>query len=41
MAMNGIFCCCAVRIFFCIRSSDVSTSARIPSARSSETNDAR
>src|SRR5262249_17868621 len=41
IAMNGIFCCCAVRIFFCIRSSDSSTSARMPCARSRETKSAR
>ena len=31
--MNGTFCFCAVRIFFCMRSSEASTSTRIPAAR--------
>jgi hypothetical protein len=39
--MNGIFCCWAVRIFFCIRSSESSTSARIPASRSRSAKDAR
>jgi hypothetical protein len=38
---NGTFCCCAVRLFFCIRSSDASTSARIPSTRSHPATDSR
>src|SRR5579875_375475 len=33
-SMNGIFCRCALRIFFCMRSSPESTSTRIPSVRS-------
>ena len=28
--MNGTFCCWAVRIFFCIRSSESSTVTRMP-----------
>ena len=32
--MNGTFCRCAVRIFFCIRSSLASTSTRMPCSRS-------
>ncbi len=34
MSMNGTFCFCALRIFFCMRSSDASTSNRTPAARS-------
>ena len=30
ITMNGTFCSWALRIFFCIRSSDSSTSTRIP-----------
>ncbi len=34
MSMNGTFWVCAVRIFFCMRSSESSTSTRTPAARS-------
>src|SRR6185437_2889942 len=33
-SMNGTFCFCAVLIFFCMRSSAVSTSTRMPRSRS-------
>ena len=32
--MYGTFCCCAVLIFFCIRSSESSTVTRMPCSRS-------
>jgi len=38
MSRNGTFCLVQVRIFFCIRSSEVSTSTRTPSARSRSAN---
>src|SRR6185437_8348834 len=33
ISMNGTFCFCALRIFFCIRSSESSTSNRTPTPR--------
>jgi hypothetical protein len=40
-SMNGIFCFWALRIFFCIRSSEESTSTRMPFALSWAANSSR